>query len=100
LRVIALVIFLPAPLLFLLLLLLFVLLFLTVRALTLAGLSLISFVTHIEFSFAHQINCALEMRLDRPMFTALLTISRAARHLLCIHGPMLTKKTNSAAGQP
>jgi hypothetical protein len=98
LRVIALVIFLAAPLLFLLLLLLFVLLSLTVRALTLAELSLVSFVTHIEFSFAHQINRAFKMRLERAMFAALLTISQAARQLLCIHGPILTKKTKQCCG--
>jgi FtsH-binding integral membrane protein len=35
---------------------------LTVRALTLAGLSLVSFVTHIEFSLAHRIYRPTEMQ--------------------------------------
>jgi hypothetical protein len=101
LRLIALVIFLAAALIFLLLLPLFVLplLTLTVRALTLAELSLVSFITHIEFSFAHQIYCPIKMQCQMCGCWLEVTISRAARQLLCIYGPILTKTPGSAAAQ-
>jgi hypothetical protein len=69
--IVGLVTWLAALLLFLLLpLLILLLLPLTLRPLTLAELSLVSFVTHIEFSFAHRIYRSIEMQVRWPLFNA------------------------------
>ena len=67
--IVGLVAWLTALLLFLLLpLFILLLLPLTVRSLTLARLSLISFVTHIEISFAHRIYRPTEMQVRWALF--------------------------------
>lgn len=68
--IIGLVIGLTALLLFLLLPL-FILLLPPLRPLTLAELSLVSFVTHIEFSFAHRIYRPIEMQVQWALFNAM-----------------------------
>lgn len=90
--IVGLVAWLTALLLFLLLpLFVLLLLPLTLRPLTLAELSLVFFVTHIEFSFTHRIYRPIEMHVRWAVVRSEETISRAAGQLLCIQCSMPTK---------